>query len=141
MERGLIVPVIESSSAPLFTFTMPGSDPKIPTPHISVRGYAAPSRSAKEICVWRITFAPGLPQRIGMVDHEEFFMVLSGVASIILDGTPIELNPGDGVIVPPNTPVGIGNSHDEPVELVEVCPAGTRVTFPGMDPFVPVWAE
>jgi quercetin dioxygenase-like cupin family protein len=135
------VPVIENSDAPVFTFTMPGLDPKIPNPHISVLGYAAPSRGSKEVCVWRITFAPGVPQRMGTVDHEEFFMVLSGVASITLDGMPIELNPGDGVIVPANTPIGMGNAHDAPVELVEVCPVGSRVTFPGIEPFVPVWAE
>jgi quercetin dioxygenase-like cupin family protein len=76
-----------------------------------------------------------------MVDHEEFFMVLSGVASVTLDETRYELNPGDGVIVPANASVGMGNLHDEPVEMVEVCPVGLRVTFPGMDPFVPAWAE
>lgn len=135
------MPVIESSDAPVFTFTMPGLDPTIPSPHITVRGYAAPSRGSKEVCVWRITFAPGVPTRQGTVDHEEFFTVLSGVASITLDGEPIELKTGDSVIVPAGTPVGMGNLHDEPVELMEVCPVNSRVTFPGMEPFVPVWAE
>jgi quercetin dioxygenase-like cupin family protein len=140
-QGGRTVPVIRNSDAPIFTFTMPGQDPKIPTPHLKVQGYAAPSRGSKEMCVWRITLAPGLPQRTGTVDHEEFFMVLSGAASITLDGTEIELNPGDGVIVPANTLVGMGNLHDEPVEMVEVCPAGIKVSFPGMEPFTPAWAE
>lgn len=68
-------------------------------------------------------------------------MTLSGIASIVVDGKPVELKPGDGIILPANTPVGMGNLHDEPVELMEACPVGTRVTFSGMDPFVPVWAE
>lgn len=135
------MPVIESSDAPVFTFTMPGLSSDIPTPHIEVRGYAAPSRGSKEMCAWRIVFAPGVPPRTGMVDHEEFFMVLSGTASIILDGEPVELGAGDGVIVPANTKIGMGNLHDKPVELVEVCPVGSKVSFPGMDPFLPVWAQ
>jgi quercetin dioxygenase-like cupin family protein len=140
MQRGKIVPVIRSSDAPVFTVNKPGLD-KIPTPHLKIHSYTAPSRGAKEICVWRITLAPNLPQRMGTMDHEEFFMVLSGVASITLDGTEIELNPGDGVFVPPNTPVGMGNLHDEPAELVECCPVGLQVTFPGMEPFRPTWTE
>jgi quercetin dioxygenase-like cupin family protein len=135
------MPIIRGSDAPVFTFTRPGVDPKIPTPHLKIHGYAAPSRGSKEMCVWRIILAPGLPQRVGVVNHEEFFLVLSGVASVTLDTTQYELKPGDGVIVPANTTVGMGNLHDEPVEMVEVCPVGIQVAFPGMDPFVPLWAE
>jgi mannose-6-phosphate isomerase-like protein (cupin superfamily) len=135
------LPVIRAADAPVYTFTRPGQDPAIPTPHLKIHGYAAPSRGSKELCTWRIILAPGLPQREGVVNHEEFFMVLSGTATVTLDGTQYELSAGDGVVVPANTSVGMGNLHDEPVEMIEVCPVGIQVSFPGMQPFVPDWAQ
>jgi quercetin dioxygenase-like cupin family protein len=135
------VPVFRSASAPVFTASQPGLDPKIPTPHLTVRGYAAPSRGAKEVCAWHATFAPGVPQTPGTLTHEWYFLVLSGVASVELDGTHIELEPGDSMTVPANVPVSLGNPHDEQLELLEVCPVGTQLAFPGMDPFTPQWVE
>jgi mannose-6-phosphate isomerase-like protein (cupin superfamily) len=78
---------------------------------------------------------------MGMVDHEEIFVLLSGSAAVTLDGAQHHLNEGDALIVPPNTTFGIGNPHDEPVEMVVVLPVGGRVRVPGQDPFVPPWAQ
>jgi quercetin dioxygenase-like cupin family protein len=78
---------------------------------------------------------------MGMVDHEEIFVVLSGGAVVTLDGVRHELNEGDTLIVPPNTTFGISNPHDEVVEFVVVFPVGGRAFAPGVEPFVPPWAE
>ena len=135
------MPVIQGSSAPVFTYSLPGGDSLPDIPHLTVRGLAAPSRGSKETCVWRMTVAPGAPPRMGMVSREEIFFVLSGRATVDLDGTEYHLNEGDVLIAPPQTKFGIGNPHDEPVEMMVVFPIGGRAIAPGMDPFVPPWAE
>lgn len=135
------MPVFRSSSAPVFTASRPDQSPNVPLPHLKVRGYAAPSRGAKEICAWHATFAPGLPLTPGTLTHEWYFLVISGIAAVSLNGTEIELKPGDSMTVPANVPVALGNPHDEPLELLEVAPVGVKLAFPGMEPFTPEWAE
>ncbi len=135
------MPVIEGSSAPTFTYTMPGAGAEPLTPHITVRGLASPSRGSKETCVWRMTVAPGAPKRMGTVTREEIFLLLSGNAAATIDGEEVELRTGDVLIAPAHTTFGIGNPHDEPAEMAVVFPVGGRAVAPGMDPFTPPWAE
>lgn len=135
------MPVINGSSAPVFTYTMPGMDSPPGMPHLTVRGLAAPSRGSTETCVWRMTVAPGAPKRIGTVDHEEIFVVLSGRATVLLDGQEHDLDTGDTLIAPANVTFGIGNPYDEPTEMMVVLPVGGRAIAPGQEPFVPPWAE
>lgn len=141
VQRGYVVPVINGSIAPVFTYSVPGANSEPEIPHITVRGLASPSRGSKETCVWRMTVAPGAPKRMGTVTREEIFLVLSGRAAVTLDGEQLDLDPGDVLIAPPNTTFGIGNPHDESAEMVVVFPVGGRAVAPGMDPFVPPWAE
>lgn len=135
------MPIVQGASAPVFTYTMPGFDPPNGTPHLTVRGLAAPSRGSTQTCVWRMTVAGGTPPRMGTVDHEEIFVLLSGRATVTLDGELQHLDEGDALIVPPNTTFGIGNPHDGPVEMMVVLPVGGRACAPGMEPFVPPWAQ
>jgi len=88
-----------------------------------------------------MTVAPATPPRMGTVDHEEIFHVLTGRATVTLDGAQHQLSPGDTLVVPPEVTFGIGNPHDAPVEFVVVFPVGGRARAPGMEPFVPPWAE
>jgi quercetin dioxygenase-like cupin family protein len=134
------MPVISGSSAPILTYSLPGTEPPPETPHLTVRCYAAPSRGSKELCTWHVTFAPRLPPRSGVIDREYIALVLSGNVEIVLDRVPHQLSPGDVLIVPANTEISLGNPHDEPVEMIEVVPVGTQVTFPGEEPIVPPWA-
>jgi len=134
------VPVVHASSAPVFTFSPPDSV-DLPVPHITVRGYAAPSRGSTEICMWRLTLAPGVPPWMGMVDREEVFFVLSGNAVVSLDGTEHKLTAADALIVPPHVTFGIGNPYDEPLEMVAVLPVGGRGYVAGQEPFVPPWTR
>lgn len=135
------MPVINGSSAPVFTYTLPGADPQTAIPHLTVRGLASPSRGSTETCVWRMTVNPGAPKRMGTVDREEIFVLLSGSAAVTLDGAEHDLKTGDVLIAPADTVFGIGNSYNEPAEFVVVFPVGGRAIAPGMEPFVPPWAE
>jgi len=135
------VPVIQSASAPVFTYSMPGVAAVAGTPHLTVRGLAAPSRGSTQTCVWRLTIAASTPPRFGTVDHEEIFHVLSGAADVQLGEDLHHLAEGDTLIVPPDTTFGIGNPHGEPVEFVVVLPVGGRAHVPGEQSFTPPWAQ
>src|SRR5436190_19568780 len=83
-EEGARMPIVKSSLAPLFEL-----------PALSVRGLAAPSRGARETCVWQITLAPGTPGTPHSVDREEIFVALGGEAQIAIDGaSPVALGAG-----------------------------------------------
>jgi quercetin dioxygenase-like cupin family protein len=135
------VPVIDGSAAPVFSYTLPGS-PETGPPTLSVRGLASPSRGSKETCVWRMTISPGVPPRMGTVDREEIFLVLTGRATATLGGEEHNLNTGDVLIAPAHTTFGIANPYGEPVEMVVVFPAGGHAIDPAQEaPFTPPWAE
>lgn len=135
------MPVIQSASAPVFTYSMPGVDTLPDTPHLTVRGLAAPSRGSTQTCVWRLTIAPNTPPRFGTVDHEEIFHVLSGAADVKLGEDDHHLAVGDTMIVPPNTTFGISNPNGESVEFVVVLPVGGQAHVPGEQSFTPPWAQ
>lgn len=135
------MPVIQSANAPVFAYSMPGIETKAGTPHLSVRGLAAPSRGSTQTSMWRLTIAPETPPRFGTVDHEEIFHVLSGDATVKLGGEDHRLDEGDTMIVPPNTEFGISNPYDKPVEFVVVLPVGGMAHVPGEASFTPPWAQ
>jgi putative monooxygenase len=49
---------------------------------------------------------------------EEFLYVVSGAITVRLDGTPVELGPGEALMVPIKTKHRVENHHDEPAEVV-----------------------
>lgn len=135
------MPVVHETSAPTYSFTEPGLPSQPGIPHISVVSYAVPSTGAKETCVWRITFAPWCPARPGIMDHEGIYVVLSGNGIMALNADEHQLATGDCMIVPRETTFTIENPHDEPLEIMEVLPVGTKIGFEGEEPFVPPWAR
>ncbi|MFI7386570.1 cupin domain-containing protein [Streptomyces sp. NPDC049813] len=132
---------MQSADSPVFSYSMPGVATVGDTPHLSVRGLAAPSRGSTQTCVWRLTIAGGTPPRFGTVDHEEIFHVLSGAADVQLAEDLHHLAEGDTLIVPPDTTFGISNPHDASVEFVVVLPVGGVAHVPGEESFTPPWAQ
>ena len=122
------MPLIKSSAAPTFDL-----------PELSVLGLAAPSRGARETCVWRITLAPGTPGTPHAVDREEIFVALTGEARIELDGHTEVLGPGDTMIVPGGQSFSLSNPGAEPFTALTVLPVGGRAVLPGGEPFSPPW--
>ena len=122
------MPIIRSSAAPQFT-----------VPGLTVTGLAAPSRGARETCVWRLSLAPDTPGTPHSVDREEIFVVLAGRAVATLDGEQLELAPGDALIVPAAQPFALANPHAEPFEAIAVLPVGGLAAMPAGAPFAPPW--
>jgi quercetin dioxygenase-like cupin family protein len=122
------MPHIKSSAAPSFD-----------VPSLSVLGLAAPSRGARETCVWRITLAPGTPGTPHSVDREQIFVALTGQAQVEHGGQDAALAAGDALIVPAGEPFSLSNPGPVPFTALAVLPVGGRPTLPGGEPFSPPW--
>ncbi len=124
------MPVIKSSAAPAFAL-----------PFLSVTGLAAPSRGARETCVWRLALAPGAPGTVHAVDREEIFVALAGHATATLGDESLSLGPGDALIVPAGQSFALANPGVEPFEAIAVLPVGGQAMLPAGQAFTPPWAE
>src|SRR6187551_225884 len=111
---------IKSSSAPCFEIQS-----------LSVLGLAAPSRGARETCVWRVTLAPRTPGTPHSVDREQIFVALSGQARVELGGQDATLAPGDALIVPAGESFSLSNPGEEPFTALAVLPVGGCPVLPG----------
>lgn len=121
--------IIRSSEAPVFT--MPG---------LLVTGLASPARGARETCLWRIVLAPGSGGVPHSTTREETFLALSGRAVVAMEGREHALEPGDALVVPPNTEFALANPSAEPFEAVVAFPVGGQAVTPD-GRFTPPWAE
>ncbi|MBD3919884.1 cupin domain-containing protein [Paenibacillus sp. PR3] len=87
---------------------------------------------------WRLVKNPNLsviheqmPPRTSEVRHyhekaQQFFFILSGTATMELNGEAIVLNAQEGVEIPPLVPHQMFNNSDEPVEFLVISqPAST----------------
>lgn len=124
------MPLITARSTPIFEL-----------PHLSVTGLAAPSRGARENCVWRITLSPGAPGAEHAVDREEIFVAIAGRAEATLDGQPMAFEAGDALIVPPGVRFALANRGSAPFEAVAVLPVGGQAIVDGGPPFSPPWTR
>jgi quercetin dioxygenase-like cupin family protein len=122
------MPVIRSSDAPQFTI-----------PGLTVTGLAAPSRGARETCVWRLALDANTPGAPHSLDREEIFVVLSGRAVAAIGDDTVELAPGDALIVPAQQAFSLANPHAEPFEAIAVLPVGGLAAMPAGTPFAPPW--
>jgi mannose-6-phosphate isomerase-like protein (cupin superfamily) len=122
------MPVIRSSAAPQFTI-----------PGLTITGLAAPSRGARETCVWRLALAANTPGTPHSLDREEIFVVLAGRAVAVIGDDTVELAPGDALIVPARQPFSLSNPHAEPFEAIAVLPVGGLAAMPAGAAFAPPW--
>jgi mannose-6-phosphate isomerase-like protein (cupin superfamily) len=124
-----IMPVIRAENSP--EFTLPG---------LSFTGLAAPSRGARETCVWRIRVAPDTAGTPHSVDREEIFVALRGRAMAVVGSERLEISPGDTLVIPPGVEFSLGCAG-EGFEAMCVAPAGIRACLPRGEPFAPPWTQ
>ena len=108
----------------------------------TITGYAAPSRGATEVSLWRIELAPGSSSPLHQMDVEEVFLVVDGEAVAVVDETRATIGAGDCLIVPARTPFTLTTGDKGPFLAVACMTAGGRATMllDGAT-FVPPWAE
>ena len=123
--------VIPSPGAP--THELPGS---------RFTSLATPSRGGStDTSVWFVELDAGTPSPPHSLTREEVFVVLEGVATVLLDGAPSSAGVGDAIVVPAGTPFAISNSGDGPLRMVCCLPVGGQAALEDGVAFTPPWAE
>jgi mannose-6-phosphate isomerase-like protein (cupin superfamily) len=124
------------------TLIMQSSAPEFDADGTTITGYAAPSRGASAVSLWRIEMAPSSSSPLHEMDVEEVFFGLQGEATLVADGTETMVTPGDCLILPARTPFTLTAGTDRPFQAVACMTAGGKATMlPGGPTFVPPWTE
>jgi mannose-6-phosphate isomerase-like protein (cupin superfamily) len=105
---------------------------------VTARGYAAPSRGARDLSLWRLQLVPGERSPEHVLSREEVFLCTEGSACATLDGVDARVGPRDCLVVPAGTsfvltagPAGFGAVCAMPAgATATILPAGTTVTPP-----------
>jgi quercetin dioxygenase-like cupin family protein len=107
----------------------------------TITAYAAPSRGAAEVSMWRIELAPGSTSPLHHMDREEVFLGIEGTMLATVEGAEHAVGAGDCLILPAGTPFTLHVPGAEPFRGMACTPAGSQAT---MDPdgptFMPPWA-
>jgi quercetin dioxygenase-like cupin family protein len=107
----------------------------------TVTAYAAPSRGASELSLWRLELAPGSTSPLHHMDREEVFLGLEGHAIATVGDTDHPLGAGDCLILPAGTAFTLHVPGERPFRALACLPVGGLATLaPGGDPFAPPWA-
>ena len=108
----------------------------------SVTAYAAPSRGAVDVSLWRLDLAPGITSPLHYMDCEEVFLGISGEAVAAVDGSERALGPGDCLILPAGTAFTLHVPGAEAFSAVACIPAGGKATMVhDGSTFAPPWTE
>lgn len=108
----------------------------------TITGYAAPSRGAESVSMWRIDMAAGASSPLHRMDVEEVFLGTEGRAIAMVDGAESVISAGDCLILPSGTPFTLTADAGGPFRAVACMPAGGKATMlPDGATFVPPWAE
>src|SRR6476619_6134935 len=84
----------------------------------TITGYAAPSRGATEVSLWRIELAPSSSSPLHQMNVEEVFLCLEGRAVVTINNIQNSVGAGDCLILPPATPFILTASPGEPFRTV-----------------------
>jgi mannose-6-phosphate isomerase-like protein (cupin superfamily) len=102
---------------------------------------ATPSRGSQETSVWRVEIAPHTPATPHSLTREEVFVVLDGVATVVLDDHRSSACAGDAIVVPAGVEFALSNHDELPLQLLCCLPVGGQACIDGGAPFTPPWAE
>ena len=101
---------------------------------------ATPSRGSTDTSVWQVEIAPGTPATPHRLTREEVFVVLSGQASVYLDGATSVAQAGDAIAVPSQVDFSITAAGAEPLRALCCLPVGGQGILTDGEPFTPPWA-
>jgi mannose-6-phosphate isomerase-like protein (cupin superfamily) len=101
---------------------------------------ATPSRGSAETSVWTVEIDASVPATPHSLTREEVFVVLEGVAAVVVDGVVGVARSGDAIVVPPGVDFQIASGDDTMLRLLCCLPVGGQaVTADGR--FTPPWAQ
>ncbi|GAA3535689.1 cupin domain-containing protein [Nocardioides daeguensis] len=111
------------------------------TPNATMTTLASPTQGGSELLsLWRVDMAAGQRGPEHSFDVEQAWHLLEGAATLVLDAQPVDLAPGDTVVVPAGTPRQIGTTSG--AVFVVTGPAAGLATPLGDgagEPVAPAW--
>ena len=124
------MPVVEAPSAP--THVLAGA---------TFTALATPSRGSRDTSMWSASIAPGTPAAPHTLTREEVVVVLTGTATVRLDGVPGNATEGDAIVVPPGVAFELANESDEVLRLMCCMPVGGQARLPDGTLMTPPWTQ
>ncbi|GAA2821589.1 cupin domain-containing protein [Saccharopolyspora taberi] len=100
------------------------------TPNGVMTTLASPTQGGTGLALWRVDLEPGKGGPRHAFDAEQIWTVLSGTATVDLDGVEHVVTSGDTVVLPAGAPRRITAGPDSGVAAIVAAPAGTRVYNP-----------
>jgi quercetin dioxygenase-like cupin family protein len=113
--------------------------PRFDTGGAIITGLASPSRGARDVSAWRVSFRPEQHSPRHSLSHEEVFVVLEGAVTAQFSGGEETATAGGALIVPADVEFSLV-AHGGPAEAVCMLPVGGAAIVDG-EPFTPPWAE
>src|SRR5438046_6346234 len=92
--------------------------------HSSFTSLATPSRGSTETSAWLVEINANSPAVPHSLTREEIFVVLSGEASVRIDGVHATASSLDAIVIPRDVEFEISNSGPEPLRLLCCFPVG-----------------
>jgi mannose-6-phosphate isomerase-like protein (cupin superfamily) len=93
-----------------------------------------------ELAIWSVEVAPGAHSEPHTVSREEVFGLRSGRVSVEVGDKVHDPAPGDAIIVPPDTPLRLGNPGSEKALLTVCTSQGIQARVNG-ETISPPWAQ
>jgi len=117
--------------------------PPCPTHEVGATKFtslATPSLGSVRTSVWQVEIPPGEPPTPHELTDEEIFVVLEGVATVMIDGEVSSAGAGDTIVVPSGVSFALANAGAQSLRLLCCLPVGGQARLPGGEPFTPPWA-
>jgi quercetin dioxygenase-like cupin family protein len=100
--------------------------PRFELPGVHFTALASPERGSAQLCLWRITVAPGhTSTEPHYLDHDEVFLVTNGQGRFTPSGPAV--GSGDVAVLPAGTPIAVTNLTDDPLDVVVAIRSGFAV--------------
>jgi quercetin dioxygenase-like cupin family protein len=91
---------------------------------------ASPAQGGAGLAVWRMDITPGATGPVHAYDTEQVWTVISGAATVELDGGAVAVAPGDTLVIPAGATRQMIADPEAGVSAISVTPAGTRACSP-----------
>ncbi|HMH90235.1 MAG TPA: cupin domain-containing protein [Streptosporangiaceae bacterium] len=92
---------------------------------------ASPTQGGAGLAVWRMDITPGAAGPVHAYDTEQVWTVISGAATVELDGGAVTVAPGDTLVIPAGATRQMIADPQAGVSAISITPAGTRAYTPG----------
>jgi quercetin dioxygenase-like cupin family protein len=103
---------------------------QIQVPSGLVTTLASPAQGGAGLAVWRMDITPGAAGPVHAYDTEQVWTVISGQATVELDGGAVTVAPGDTLVIPAGATRQMIADPDAGVSAISITPAGTRAYSP-----------